>query len=127
MLTAKKILNVQNAVLVQGDFDISHIFHWEGRYSGIIDFGEIRGNNCLFDLATFAFADRSPNRIAYSYVLEGYCEMTRLTDDDLYAIELMALFQILRFLGKKVNTNSSAYWYKLAKKQLNQINAVSHN
>ena len=98
MLTAQQILNVQNAVLVHGDFDISHIFHSAGRYSGIIDFGEIRGNNRLFDLATFVGFYQ--DRILYSYLLEGYCEIAHLTDEDLYATELMALFIILRFLGK---------------------------
>jgi aminoglycoside phosphotransferase (APT) family kinase protein len=124
MLTAKEILNVEKAVLVHGDFDISHIFHSEGSYSGIIDFGEIRGNNPMFDLATFAgfYQDRKN----YSYLLEGYSEITPLTKQDLYAADLMALFIILRFLGKKVNSNSSRHWYKLIKKQLDYINHTYH-
>jgi aminoglycoside phosphotransferase (APT) family kinase protein len=126
METTRRMLDIQDAVLVHGDFDISHIFHSNGRYSGLIDLGEIRGNNRLFDLATFAFVDRSPGRIAYSYVLEGYSEMTRLTDDDLYTTELMALFQILRLLGKKVNNSSREYWYQLAKKQLSRIADTSN-
>ena len=122
MLTAQRMLNVQKGVLVHGDFDISHIFHSAGRYRGIIDFGEIRGNNRLFDLATFVgfYQDRR----LYSYLLEGYCEIAHLTDEDLYATELMALFIILRFLGKKVNSNSREHWYQLAKKQLCQISMV---
>lgn len=122
MLTAKQILNVQNPVLVHGDFDISHIFHSSGRYSGIIDFGEIRGSNRLFDLATFVGFYQ--DRLMYSYLLEGYCETIHLTDEDLYAVELMALFIILRFLGKKVNANSREHWYRLAKKQLYYINSA---
>lgn len=118
-MTAKKMLYVEKAVLVHGDFDISHIFHTEGKYSGIIDFGEIRANNRLYDLATFASFNQS--RRLYSYLLKGYCEIVPLTDEDLYAAELMALFIILRFLGKKVNTNFSEHWYRLAKKQLNYI------
>lgn len=124
MLTAKGILNVQKAVLVHGDFDISHIFHSSGKYSGIIDFGEIRGNNRLFDLATFIGFYQ--DRILYSYLLEGYCEIVHLTKADLYATELMALFIILRFLGKKVNTKSREHWYRLAKKQLNQISLADY-
>lgn len=119
MLNAKEMLNVQSANLVHGDFDISHIFHSAGRYSGIIDFGEIRGNNRLFDLATFVGFYQ--NRIQYSYLLEGYCEIAHLTDEDLYAAELMALFIILRFMGKKVNSKSREHWYGLAKKQLTNI------
>jgi Ser/Thr protein kinase RdoA (MazF antagonist) len=119
VLTAQPILNVPNAVLVHGDFDISHIFHSAGRYSGIIDFGEIRGNNRLYDLATFIGFYQ--DRIIYSYLLEGYCEIVPLTDEDVYATELMALFMILRFLGKKVSTDSREFFYRLAKKQLDQM------
>jgi Ser/Thr protein kinase RdoA (MazF antagonist) len=93
MITAKHILNVQNAVLVHGDFDISHMFHSAGRYSGIIDFGEILGNNRLYDLATFVVFYQ--DRILYSYLLEGYREVASLTVEDLYATELMGLFIIL--------------------------------
>jgi aminoglycoside phosphotransferase (APT) family kinase protein len=116
MLIARKTLNVQKAVLVHGDFDVSHIFHSNGNYSGIIDFGEIRGNNPLFDLATFIgfYQDRK----AYSYLLEGYCEITKLPAEDLYSVELMALFILLRVLGKK----ASPHWYRLIKQQLNYIN-----
>jgi Ser/Thr protein kinase RdoA (MazF antagonist) len=115
MISARKTLNVQKAVLVHGDFDISHIFHSKGSYSGIIDFGEIRGNNSLFDLATFIgfYQDRK----AYSYLLEGYCEITNLTAEDLYSAELMALFILLRVLGKKARP----HWYRLIKKQLDYI------
>jgi aminoglycoside phosphotransferase (APT) family kinase protein len=126
METACRMLDLQDAVLVHGDFDVSHVFHSNGRYSGLIDLGEIRGNNRLFDLATFALFDRSPDRIAYSYVLEGYREMTGLTYDDLFATELMALFQILRFLGKKVNDNSREYWRQMARKQLSRIADTSN-
>ena len=114
-----KILDVQKAVLVHGDFDISHIFNFEGRYIGIIDFGEIRGNNRLFDLATFIMSRQ--DRLLYTYLVEGYREVKVLTDKDLYAVEIMALFIILRFLGKKMNTSSRDYWYELMKKQLEYI------
>lgn len=123
MMVAQQKLNVKKAVLVHGDFDISHIFHLECKYSGIIDFGEIRGNNPMFDLATFVGFYQA--RTAYSYLLEGYSEISPLTEDDFYAVELMALFILLRFLGKKVNSNSKDYWYRLAKKQLDQINAIA--
>ena len=122
MMKAKEMLNVKKAVLVHGDFDISHIFHSSGKFSGIIDFGEIRGNNTFFDLATFVgfYQDRE----IYSYLLDGYSEITPLTDKDLYGVELMALFIILRFLGKAVNDKSREHWYRLAKKQLGEIRSA---
>jgi Ser/Thr protein kinase RdoA (MazF antagonist) len=119
MVAARRLLNVPDAVLVHGDYDVSHIFHAAGKYSGVIDFGEIRGNSRLFDLATFIgfYQDRS----LYSYLLEGYREAVHLTDEDLYAAELMALFMLLRFLGKKVNANSREHFFQLAKRQLDRI------
>ena len=49
--------------------------------------------------------------------------MTRLTDNDLYATELMALFQTLRFLGKKVDQPGTRdHLFRLAKKQLDMTN-----
>jgi aminoglycoside phosphotransferase (APT) family kinase protein len=123
MIKAQEVLRVEQAVLVHGDFDISHIFHSAGRYSGIIDFGEVRGNNRLFDLATFTgfYQDRR----LYSYLLDGYREIAYLSEKDLYAVELMALFIILRLLGKKVNTVSREHWYQLAMRQLSRIDEIT--
>jgi aminoglycoside phosphotransferase (APT) family kinase protein len=128
METTRRMLDVKDTVLVHGDFDVSHIFHSNSRYSGLIDLSEIRGNNRLFDLATFAIFDRSPDRISYSYLLEGYREMTSLTDNDLYTVELTALFQVLRFLGKKVEQPGVREgFFHLAKKQLERIKNFTCN
>lgn len=73
----------------------------------------------MYDLATFI--GFYPDRVLYSYLMEGYRETVDLTEEDLYSVELMALFIILRFLGKKVNTNSRDYWFQLARKQLEHL------
>jgi len=126
MEQARQILDVSSAVLVHGDFDASHIFHSAGQFTGFIDFGEIRGSNKLFDLATFAHNDSSPGRTAYGHLLDGYREITQLTDDDLRAVDLMSLFSMVRFAGKKVE---SSKWRKLAyailKKQLERLSHFS--
>jgi len=119
---ARSALDVPDAALVHGDFDVSQIFYSGGRFTGFIDFGEIRGNNRLFDLAIFAYNDASPDRTAYKYLIDGYRESARLTDDDLYAVELMALFILLRFAGKKVETNSKNHWLCKLKRQLDRLN-----
>jgi len=125
MEQARRILDVPQAVLVHGDFDVTHIFHASGRFTGFIDFGEIRGNNRLFDLAVFAYNDRSPDRAAYDHLIDGYRQAAPLTDDDLYAVELMALFILLRFAGKKVaqveKNPQNDHWYRLLKKQLKRM------
>ncbi|GHO97989.1 hypothetical protein KSF_080370 [Reticulibacter mediterranei] len=47
-------LNLEQSCLVHGDFDITHIYQDQGHYSGIIDFGEIRGADRWYDLAQFS-------------------------------------------------------------------------
>jgi len=121
MHVATSFVKVEDAVLVHGDFDISHIFHESGKYSGIIDFGEVRGNNRLYDLATFIGLYQDEK--SYSYLLEGYSQIYKLSEDDLYSIELIALSIIVRFLGKKINHKYRNHWYKLAKRQLNRLDA----
>lgn len=122
MESARRLLNIKKAVLIHGDFDISHIFHSQGKYTGIIDFGEIRGCNPLFDLATFIgfYKDQE----MYSYLLEGYQTEKTLTEENKYAVELMALFILLRFLGKKAGADSHSHWFESAKRQLHRINRI---
>jgi Ser/Thr protein kinase RdoA (MazF antagonist) len=43
--------------LVHGDFDLTQIFSAADRYAGLIDFGEIRGADPLFDLGHFHLHD----------------------------------------------------------------------
>ncbi|MBI9011534.1 MAG: aminoglycoside phosphotransferase family protein [Clostridiales bacterium] len=119
MQAAASFVKVEDAVLVHGDFDISHIFHDSGNYSGIIDFGEVRGNTRLYDLAIFIGLYQDEK--SYSYLLEGYSQISNLSEDDLYSIELIALSIIVRFLGKKVNHKYRNHWYKLAKRQLDRL------
>lgn len=73
--------------LAHGDFDFNHIFVHDGRFSGIIDFGDIDGAGLLHDLAMFRahypdyfpellsgfrtvveMPDRLNNRLAYTTV-----------------------------------------------------------
>lgn len=43
--------------LAHGDLDVTHIYCHAGRYSGIIDFGEMRGADRYFDLGHFLLHD----------------------------------------------------------------------
>jgi aminoglycoside phosphotransferase (APT) family kinase protein len=43
-------LESERGRLAHGDFDVTHIFQENGCYSGIIDFGEIRGTDRIADL-----------------------------------------------------------------------------
>jgi aminoglycoside phosphotransferase (APT) family kinase protein len=53
-------LDMPNASLAHGDFDATHIYHQRGRYSGIIDFGEIRIADSFYDLGHFFMENRAP-------------------------------------------------------------------
>lgn len=116
MNEAANLLKDEQAVLVHGDFDVSHIFHRSGKLTGLIDFGEIRGCCRYFDLAAFALF--TENRENYSALLEGYSSVYPLNNDDLYKTELMALFIALRFAGKKEETSAREFWRGLLLKQL---------
>jgi aminoglycoside phosphotransferase (APT) family kinase protein len=43
--------------LAHSDFDVTPIFQVDGRYTGLIDFGEMRGTEPLFDLGHFFLHD----------------------------------------------------------------------
>lgn len=69
--------------VAHGDFDTSHVFQSAGRYTGLIDFGEIRGTDYPFDLATLhlSAADGSGSRWFRQHVRQGYAEISPLPDD----------------------------------------------
>lgn len=50
-------LDSERAGLAHGDFDVTHIYQEAGRYTGIIDFGEIRGGHACYDLGHFSMHD----------------------------------------------------------------------
>lgn len=121
LMQARSLLHPSQAVLVHGDFDITHIFHQGGQFSGFIDLGEIRGCTPHFDLGTFWMWDPSPDGRAYRYLLEGYRQIAPLTDSEACAAQLMALFQLVRFLGKKAGTPAASFWYAQAQKVLKRL------
>lgn len=86
-------LDVPHGFLAHGDFDVSHIFVAQGHYSGIIDLGEMRGADPLYDLAHFALheGERLPAGLL-APLLEGYAAERALPAD--YP-ERPALLQLL--------------------------------
>ena len=70
---------LSHARLAHGDFDVTPIFWAESRYTGIIDFGEIRGTEPLFDLGHFLLHARNPWPAALlPALLRGYQQVTPL-------------------------------------------------
>jgi Ser/Thr protein kinase RdoA (MazF antagonist) len=95
---------VGSAWLAHGDFDTTPIFHVEGRYSGLIDFGEIRGTEPLFDLGHFLLHDRERTPIPLADdLLAGYGEVVALPAGHEELVRRSALLgglrQLARWLG----------------------------
>jgi aminoglycoside phosphotransferase (APT) family kinase protein len=92
------------AHLAHGDFDLTQIFHRAGRYRGLIDFGEIRGTEPLFDLGHFHLHDQDtvPARLLPA-LLAGYQQVRPLPADHEQSIRhsavLLGLRQLCRWLG----------------------------
>ncbi len=73
------LLDSEQGYLAHGDFDTTHIFQHDGRYTGIIDFGEVRGTGPCYDLAHFRIRDGAlpPYRL-FPALERGYAEITPL-------------------------------------------------
>ncbi|MFL5694355.1 MAG: phosphotransferase family protein [Ktedonobacteraceae bacterium] len=73
---------VEQGQLAHGDFDTTHVYQEHGRYTGIIDFGELRGANQYYDLGHFHMSDGEmlPHRILPG-LLRGYREAASLPSD----------------------------------------------
>lgn len=69
--------------VAHGDFDAGHIFVSGSAYSGLIDFGEIRGTDYTFDFATACLAgDQGPYPEQLLRAVEqGYAGVRPLPDD----------------------------------------------
>lgn len=87
------------ATLAHGDFDLTQIFCADGHYTGLIDFGEIRGTDPWFDLSHFHLYDAG----LLPALLSGYQRIRSLPPDHEIAINngaiLLGLRQLCRWLG----------------------------
>lgn len=91
-----------SARLAHGDFDATHIFELNGRYSGIIDFGEIRGAEPTYDLGHFHLHDgETISRRLLPDLLDGYREVATLTAEDERRLYLSSLLIGVRFLARQ--------------------------
>jgi len=95
------LLDAPHAYLAHGDFDVTHIYCHQGRYSGIIDLGEIRGTGPYYDLGHFHFHDGEtiPVRLL-PHLLEGYQEDAPLPEDADRRIALGSLLIGVGFLAR---------------------------
>jgi aminoglycoside phosphotransferase len=100
-------LDVEQAWLAHGDFDATHIYQEHGCYTGIIDFGEIRGGDPFYDLGHFQMHDGEtlPARVL-PYLLEGYREVVQLQQDYEQRIYFSSLLIAIRTLARSMKKRS---------------------
>jgi aminoglycoside phosphotransferase (APT) family kinase protein len=101
LAAAEKDRPLRGGQLVHGDLDVTHIYAHAGRYSGIIDFGEMRGADSCFDLGHFLLHDGEtrPARL-FSSFLRGYLQVSPLADGHCEAIRTSAILLGLRQLSR---------------------------
>jgi aminoglycoside phosphotransferase (APT) family kinase protein len=95
--------------LAHGDLDATHIFQCDGRYSGIIDFGEIRGGDRWYDLGHFRMYDGGTLPVtALDWLLEGYGEAADLPSDAYERICFASLLIAVRALARRLRRDAGA-------------------
>ncbi len=104
------------AWLAHGDLDVTHIYQEHGRYTGIIDFGEIRGGGRFYDLGHFNLYDgerlRGP---VLHFLLEGYGEIAPLAPDHAWHIQVWSLLIGIRALARSMSHPPGEYQRYLAR------------
>ncbi|HEX4204199.1 MAG TPA: aminoglycoside phosphotransferase family protein [Ktedonobacteraceae bacterium] len=93
-------LNCEQECLTHGDFDATHIYQEGGCYTGIIDFGEIRGTDRWYDLGHFHMRD-GEQLLSHleAALVRGYGETMPLPPD---------YEQRIRFTGLLINVRALA-------------------
>ncbi len=94
-------LDEPQSFLAHGDLDTTHIFQDEGRYTGIIDFGEIRGASHWYDLGHFHLRDgEALPFLLLPALIRGYEQITPLPTDAEQRIRFMSLLINVRALAR---------------------------
>jgi aminoglycoside phosphotransferase (APT) family kinase protein len=96
-------LDAEHAVLAHGDFDATHIYQRDGRYSGIIDFGELKGGDLWYDLGHFRMHEgETLPTLALPWLLEGYGAVCPLPADHARRIGFASLLIAIRALAHRL-------------------------
>jgi aminoglycoside phosphotransferase (APT) family kinase protein len=103
MLDAERARSLTAGRLAHGDFDTTAIYCAGGRYTGLIDFGEIRGAEPAFDLGHFHLHDRKRVPVPLlPALLDGYGRVTPPPDERSIrrSAVLLGLRQLCRWLAR---------------------------
>lgn len=89
--------------LAHGDFDATAVYHLDGVYTGVIDFGEMRGASHWYDLAHCHMRDGEYLAAALlPPLLRGYARVSPLTYDAVRRIRFTSLFINVRTLSRSL-------------------------
>ncbi len=105
--------------LAHGDLDTSHIFVEDRTYSGMIDFGEIRGMPPFYDLGHHRMHDRE--RLPYStlgWLLDGYREISTLPKDVHIQISAWSLLIAARALVRGIERGTDSQIVRTARRAI---------
>ena len=104
----------RQAILVHGDFDGNHIYHHDGKYTGIIDFGEIRGAAPGFDLGHFALHDMmEPAAHLTPHLCRGYQDVASWPQCREASMRFWRARIGVRMLARGVSTSHTVRWQNL--------------
>ena len=84
--------------LAHGDFDATHIYQQDGFYTGMIDFGEMRGAEPHYDLAYFLVQD--PGREMLDDLIAGYADVGDAPSDLRGSATLIVATQLCRWIAR---------------------------
>ncbi len=104
-------LDVEQASLAHGDFGATHIYQEGGCYTGIIDFGEIRGTDRWYDLGYFHLqaGERLPPGLETA-LMKGYMEVVPLEMECEHYIRFASLLICMRALARSLQKRPPN-WY----------------
>jgi aminoglycoside phosphotransferase (APT) family kinase protein len=96
-------LNCEASYLAHGDFDSTHMYQEAGRYTGIIDLGEIRGTDRWYDLGHFHLhnVEHLPLRLEAALV-RSYGAIALLPSDYEQRIRFTSLLINVRALARSL-------------------------
>lgn len=122
--------DIRPASLAHGDFDSTHIYAdpVTGAFSGIIDFGEIRGADHLYDLGHLLVHDGEAGRPElFSHVLAGYTRLSPQPDNVMMQICSQAIAIATRELAIQIERPASRYRDWLARRIRDLVHESTEN
>jgi Ser/Thr protein kinase RdoA (MazF antagonist) len=117
-IMSEETVRLGDARLVHGDLDATPIFHAAGAYTGLIDFGELRGAEWWYDLAHFKLQDGQIDGVPelFEDLLRGYREVTTVSDVTLGRIDrtavLIGVRQLARWMHRFGPRATEHQWFR---------------